>query len=579
MRFSLQNKIYLIFTVVIIVPMILVAIVFNSLTKDTLIHQIRDADLKTMETIDNSIENILVKTEQHGIMIANDKDLNAFFKDALLLAANDKSEYLHVDSRPLLTKFSNDSTLNYISLLSNDGYLIGEHRLEKDRLNYVLNTHLFSGLSKDNVNWQRMYTIEDVTTKETYRIFPCIIPVNDLDNGDNLGYVVVYLDERELHKSYAAYNERIYILNDEQRIISHQDVSYLQKDHYHATKIGYSYLLKNQSTVIDNKVVLTTQELSKFGWQMVIITSFKEYTPKGIYSTTYFIIAVVLVLLFAIAMGFVISKYITNPILKLKNAMQTVDKGNLSVRYDYKSNDEIGQLGKKFNDMLDTIQNLMKKVLKEDRLKQTYKLQLIQAQVNPHFLYNALEMINSLIRLDFKEKALEATSSISKFYRISLSDGVTIITIEEEVDLINNYLFVQKMRYIEFIEFNVDIDPKISKYLIPKLTLQPIVENSIYHGLKEQLTKGLLNIRGYLKDDKIIFEIEDNGKGISEAKLKELSDPSNKDTNFGINCIKDRLMLYFGDDISYIMESKVNEYSKTTLIIPCKTKSGDNSNV
>ncbi len=572
--FSLKKKIYLILVIVLIAPTILLAVILDSITKKTLIEQIRDADLKTINTIKNSIENITAKLEQYGTHIAEDQDLNSFLKNAIDRAADDKSQYLNLNPGYVLDKYINKNTYKYISLISSDGYFIGEYSLNKDRLNLILNKLIFSQLKNNQPNWLKMYTIEDSLSKQELKVFPCLFPVNDSKTNENLGYAVLYLDERELFKTYSAYNGRIYMLNEDKKIISHQDQSILQKDYYRNTNIGYSYLLKNISTVVkiqESKVVLTTQELDILGWQMVMITSFNEYLPKGTFTSTYLYITMIISIMFAIVMGYVISYYISKPVLKLKATMQSVDKGDLSVRHKYKSNDEIGELSLKFNQMLDTIQNLMVKVLKEERLKQNYKMQLIQAQVNPHFLYNALEMINSLVRLDLKDYALEATSNISEFYRISLSDGINIIKIEQEIELANNFLSIYKMRYMEFIDFEIDVDPSTFKYSIPKLILQPIIENSICHGLRQCEHKGFIYIKGYLEDNYVVFELEDNGKGITEEKLGQILDNSNNtDSNFGITCIKDRLKLYFGEDISFNMESQVNKFTRTFLKFPCK---------
>ncbi len=579
MKLTLQNKVFLIFSIVFVVPMLLTALVFNSLAKETLIGQIRDADLKTMETINNSIDNIITSKEQYGLLVANDPIIQEFLSNALDLASSDKSNYLDLNTYAVTEQYLNNSNSKYISLLSADGYLIGEKRLNRDRLNTILSKHLFNNLDKNQVNWQKMYTIEDVLTNDTYKVFPCIIPVNDYLTHESLGYVVVYLEERELYKTYSVYEDRVYILDDEHVITSHQDTNFLHKEHYQATNIGYSYVLKNQSTVIDGKIVLTTQVLNHFNWQMVMMTSFSDHPRDGLYSSTYFILTILFIVLFSVIMGIIIFKYISNPILKLTNTMKAVDNGNMSIRSKYKSKDEIGQMAYTFNSVLDTIQELMKKVLDEEKAKQAYRFQLIQAQVNPHFLYNALEMINSLIRLDLKEEALTSTFSISEFYRLSLSDGARVVSIKAELAIIRNFLVIQKMRYLEFIDYTIDIDPIINDYLIPKLTLQPIVENSIYHGLKERDSKGFLSIKGYMNYNNIVFEIEDNGKGMSEKKLDELSHSQDTDTNFGINCTKNRLQLYYGDDASFDIESKINEYTKTTIIIPCRLQSEEDNNV
>lgn len=497
MKFSLKKKIYVIFVVAIIVPMILLTVLFNSYTKKMLIQQIRDADLKTISTIEASIQNKLSTLEQYGLRIANDPDTKNFLREANRIGEQDKLAYISMDPSPIIEKFEGDALSPYLTFVSQDGFLVGEHLLNRERLNVIISQSMFRSLRTDQVNWEKMYTIEDVKTNEKYKVFLCLVPVHD-EHNVNLGFVVLYLDERDLAESYSSYQNRIYILDEKKKIISHTNQDYLQKDYYQATNTGYSYVLQNASTIINNNVVLTSKFLDMFDWQIVMLTSFDEYSRENLYANVYLIASLSIIFLFSIVIGFMISTYITKPIRKLNDAMTLVDRGQLSTRHDHRSKDEIGLLSQKFNRMLDKIQSLMSQIVEEERKEQHYKLQLIQSQVKPHFLYNALEMINSLVRLDLKQQALDATFHISNFYRLSLSDGSDIITIEEEIKLLNHYLYIQKMRYVEFIDFHIDVDDAILEYTIPKLTLQPIVENSIYHGIKELNRKGNILVSGRL---------------------------------------------------------------------------------
>lgn len=569
MKFSLKKKIYVIFVVAIIVPMILLTVLFNSYTKKMLIQQIRDADLKTISTIEASIQNKLSTLEQYGLRIANDPDTKNFLREANRIGEQDKLAYISMDPSPIIEKFEGDALSPYLTFVSQDGFLVGEHLLNRERLNVIISQSMFRSLRTDQVNWEKMYTIEDVKTNEKYKVFLCLVPVHD-EHNVNLGFVVLYLDERDLAESYSSYQNRIYILDEKKKIISHTNQDYLQKDYYQATNTGYSYVLQNASTIINNNVVLTSKFLDMFDWQIVMLTSFDEYSRENLYANVYLIASLSIIFLFSIVIGFMISTYITKPIRKLNDAMTLVDRGQLSTRHDHRSKDEIGLLSQKFNRMLDKIQSLMSQIVEEERKEQHYKLQLIQSQVKPHFLYNALEMINSLVRLDLKQQALDATFHISNFYRLSLSDGSDIITIEEEIKLLNHYLYIQKMRYVEFIDFHIDVDDAILEYTIPKLTLQPIVENSIYHGIKELNRKGNILVSGRLNGDRIELIVEDNGKGIPPDTLAELNSIKLPSKYFGINSVKERIDLYFKMNTSIVIESEVNHYTKTTITIPCK---------
>jgi two-component system sensor histidine kinase YesM len=161
--------------------------------------------------------------------------------------------------------------------------------------------------------------------------------------------------------------------------------------------------------------------------------------------------------------------------------------------------------------------------------------------------------------------------SLAGFYRISLSKGNDIITIKDEIRLIENYLSIQKLRYVEYLDYLIEIDEDIYSYQIPKLTLQPLVENSIYHGLKQKDDRGMLRIKGYREDETVKIEVIDDGAGMDEELITRiLSKTSNfkKNSDFGLYSVNSRLKLLYGDKYGIKIESKVNVYTKVTVILP-----------
>jgi two-component system sensor histidine kinase YesM len=251
--------------------------------------------------------------------------------------------------------------------------------------------------------------------------------------------------------------------------------------------------------------------------------------------------------------------------------MRKVKLGKMDLRVDFNSNDEIGMLGEGFNNLMEKVQELMKEIYNEQKWKREYEFKLLQSQIKPHFLYNTLETIISFIKLDMKENAVKTTKSLAGFYRTSLSKGNDIITISNEVDLNSNYLSIQKLRYTEYLDYKLEFDEEILKYSIPKLTLQPLIENSIYHGLKQKEEKGHLIIKGYKEDNKIKIEVIDDGVGISKDRIYSLLNPSNevdKSIDFGISSINSRLKLLYGEKYGLEIESELGEYTKIIVNLP-----------
>ena len=274
-------------------------------------------------------------------------------------------------------------------------------------------------------------------------------------------------------------------------------------------------------------------------------------------------------------MAVVITHFQTKHIVTLRHVMNRVKEGDFSIRYEPKTKDEIAELGITFNSLLDRIQELMLQQKNNQKAKRKMELQMIQEQIKPHFLYNVLEMINSMIRCSMTQNALSAVESLASFYRISLSRGSDIISVDREIQVTENYLSLQKMRYIEFMDYILAFSPRIRNYIIPKLTLQPLIENSIYHGIKEKGDKGIVCVSGYIDDGRVILEVFDTGTGIPPEKLDELrrmvdSNVSEPENHFGLVSVIRRLNIHYNDQASLKIESKYGEYTCVTISFPAK---------
>jgi two-component system sensor histidine kinase YesM len=279
----------------------------------------------------------------------------------------------------------------------------------------------------------------------------------------------------------------------------------------------------------------------------------------------------IILLLFAILLAIIVSGTIVRPIHKLKNHMIEVSNGNLDSYYETKNNDEISILGKVFNQMLRDIRKLINEVYQAQTQKRNAELRVLQSQINPHFLYNTLDTIQWKA-LEYNAFDLaDMINSLSIFFRISLSDGKEFVTIDDEIQHVRNYLKIQETRYKDKISYNIDSDELISQYLVPKMIIQPLVENSIYHGLKLKKQKGFININISSEDDCILIEVIDNGLGMNYEKLSIIRKnlyQSIESEHYGLYNINERLKLTFKDRYSISIDSKFEEGTKVSLKIP-----------
>jgi two-component system sensor histidine kinase YesM len=203
---------------------------------------------------------------------------------------------------------------------------------------------------------------------------------------------------------------------------------------------------------------------------------------------------------------------------------------------------------------------------------------LIQSQIKPHFLYNSLETIISLNKLCRYDDAISIAKSLANFYRSSLSKGGDLIRIAEEVSMTSNYLAIQKMRYSNYMEYSINIPDEIKDLAIPKLTLQPLVENSIYHGLKLKQGVGRLEISGRLTEaGDVCIEVYDNGAGIPQDKISMLLEKSvfnGKSEDFGLASVNNRIRLLYGSGYGIQIQSELGSFTKVILTIPATELKG-----
>lgn len=264
----------------------------------------------------------------------------------------------------------------------------------------------------------------------------------------------------------------------------------------------------------------------------------------------------VMIAVFAAGCSVVFSASFTKPIAKLSRLMKKAQTGDLTVHFDNHYKGEIGHLGDAFNSMVDKINELLELVYKEQKNKREAELKILHEQIKPHFLYNTLDTIQWMAKKYHAQDIVEIVLALSNFFRISLSQGKEYITVEKEVEMIKNYLDIQKFRYEDLFEYHMEFEESVMKCQILKLSLQPLIENAIYHGIKESdLEHGTIWIKGYKDEqDRLVFTVEDNGAGIEEEKCRQLNEwlsqkEREKDVEaYGILNVNDRVKIAYGEE-------------------------------
>ncbi|MEH7307115.1 sensor histidine kinase [Neobacillus drentensis] len=331
---------------------------------------------------------------------------------------------------------------------------------------------------------------------------------------------------------------------------------------------------------------------------------FKQYNPKTKwYVAEYFVeddfykpvnevkliawmITIISVLVCLLA-ALVISQRISRPIKDLQEVMKNVKGGNLDLQFNVHSKDEIGELGRGFNEMLVQINKLIKSVAKEEKLKKAAEITALQLQINPHFLYNTLESINSLARMKKEYEISHLIVLLGKLLRLSISSFEEKIPINQEIMYIESYLEIQKVRMRDPLDYSILLDDRIKDCLTVKWILQPIVENAIIHGIDPLRTTGKLTIEGKLVDECIHFTIKDNGRGMIPEQLEQIRDQlknkyedlSKYKKKIGLYNVQTRILSHYGDNFGISIESKMNKGTTVTIKIPKEVCDDNEKNV
>jgi len=327
----------------------------------------------------------------------------------------------------------------------------------------------------------------------------------------------------------------------------------------------------------------TSQET---GWKIIGVAPLAEIVDDAYNIRRLIFISVGLSILFIVILYFFMTTRLTRPIQILLRRMRQAAAGNLDAKVSPSGSDEIAALGTGFNTMIERIKELMERSIREQRSIQMAELRMLQAQINPHFLYNTLDSVIWMAEAGNKEQLIQVIQALSRFFRISLSKGRELITIKEELEHVLSYLVIQQVRYRDILDYAIEVPKEMDAYLILKMTLQPIVENALYHGIKNKRGKGMIRISGQVQDHAILITVSDNGAGMSREQLEELTKrykseaeqemgdemPGSRSiSGYGLYNVEQRIRLFYGEDYGITIESEEGIGTSVTVRIPIST--------
>lgn len=356
----------------------------------------------------------------------------------------------------------------------------------------------------------------------------------------------------------------VYIVDSAGNIVYHpqQQLIYVALKYENLeTALKYSY-----GSYIDHsngaERLITIKTVNKIGWKIVGVSYMDEVVTTRKELSSYFIWLLVLIIPSILLISAYMSARISQPIKRLERSMKLVEQGDFDISLQVKGAYEVEQLSKRFNIMLSRIRQLMDQIIYEQEAKRKSELDVLQAQINPHFLYNTLNSVIRMVGVGKTEEVITTISSLSKFFRISLSRGKNVITVQEELEHVRNYLIIQKIRYKNRFDYEIAAEEEALHCKCLKLILQPLVENAIYHGIEMMADKGEIRITASVVGDKVLFEVRDNGLGIPPQQLEQIllgHTRSENGSGVGVKNVHERIRLYYGEGYGLEFESQLEE--------------------
>lgn len=367
----------------------------------------------------------------------------------------------------------------------------------------------------------------------------------------------------------------IYLIDGNGEIIYHPRAQLIDSGLEHENNRAVSEYRDGiyQETFHGEERVITVKSVGYTGWKLIGVAPRQTVSLNSLKTQLLVVFVAAFILFLMSLVNSYISSRITTPIRKLEFSVNEIEKGNLNAKVDAEGSYEIRHLGQSVQNMAKQIQVLMADIVSEHEKKRKQEFDTLQSQINPHFLYNTLDIIVWMIENEKPDQAVKAVTALARFFRISLSRGKSIITVKDELEHVRNYLMIQHMRFKNRFSYTIEAEDEVLELASLKLMLQPLVENAIYHGMEFMDGDGEIFISAWKEGEDLYLKVSDNGLGMTEEQVARLfSDTphtgSSRGSGIGVKNVNERIRLYFGSEYGLSIESEPDEGTVVTIHLP-----------
>lgn len=579
-RFS--AKIIMVLLLVILIPTIFTSLSFYWVSDSILKKNVRESSVQMARQTAESLSFIFNVGIDTSDFISSDLNIQSG-----ALQANSKPSYKEsLDSRSINTLLNNivysNSFVKIVYVLKENGRGWGSGAFSESKIKdiRISDQEWVKEAKRKNgeLVWQGIqYDRFSGGGVNTDLVLPVGRVLKDINNLNPIGLVQVHLDGRSIlgtiEQLKLGRTGKFFVVDSEGKVMIDSDLSVINKV---VDNPGlYSHIVGGDAMEFEYTENGTpyygVKQLLSNGWMIVGTVPVHEISGQLNSLKDWILASSAVFSLLAIGIGLFIARGVTRPVQQLTRSMLLVQKGDLKVRTDIRSSDEIGFLSKHFNKMLHEIEHLMQQVENEQSEKYHAELRAVIHRVQPHFLYNTLSTLRWLIQSNQNGRASDVLSALNHLLEANMSKSGNMITVEEELEIVRKYLIILEIRYEKTFHLELNVEAGTEKIIIPRMLLQPVVENAIFHGIVPKNKGGTISISICSREGDLEFLINDDGLGIGDEKLKELNDPeaaiAKGGIGIGLRHIYDTLRLYYARNWEWSIASGPGQGTTVRILL------------
>lgn len=583
LNLRISIKFVLFYFILFIFSISLSNLLFQRINSRILENKIGDASIQTLSTISSSIDSLFENINNYSKMILSNEDIqktlthNSEYIPGTLLHKSGYFDFQGARKVDVLLESYIEAMPNIASiyLFDNNGnkYAVDRQSVKNLKCQNIEQADWYNEVVKKKGRYIITVNAGGIFEEDNGKKYISFIRIiNDFQNYKPIGVMIINVSVDTLKTTYnkAVSGNKVYIaVFDKGNTVVDFDNAPFSTEGI-TSKINENNF-DSEILKIDKKLFLVSTVTSKESYlRFVSVIPFNEVMSEY---HMFDLIAFFIILLNSIFLfigTIFITRLITIPIKKLIESMKKAEKGEFIEVYIRSGDDEIGELRDGYNAMVSEIRNLIEKIMMEQKIKRKAELNILQEQIKPHFLYNSLDAIAYMAVAGKGDEAYNLIMALSNYYRTSLSKGSEVITIYNEVEIVRNYLSIQKVRYPNLFIDEYGVDESIGEVKIVKLILQPLVENALYHGIKPKGESGKIRISVKKEDKCIKLSVEDDGVGINEEKLRKInsSELDGNISSFGLRGTIERLKIFYGIENIYEITSEEGYGTKINITLP-----------